>query len=313
MARLTTPLVWPRRVKTSSPCDDVPELDRPVVAGGGEPPAAGKIGDGGDQAGVPDQVAVSWPVDESQSLTSAASGPRYVPPTEAIVRPSGENARSRTPCGVSREAGELRAGCHVPDLGRPVLAAGGDPAAVGCERDGCSRLLRALGWSGRSSRRRRPRAGWFRLRTPWPRAVPSRREIGVVDRRGMPSSARRGAQVAVSQRLTDVPSAAGGQGRSVGGKGQGDVAQHARAGRSGGAAPRRCEGPRSGRCRYGPRRRGGRRAPGPRCRPSRRCCGTSPGCRGRRRPELDGAVLASRCGQSAVGPKATQWTKPVCP
>ena len=73
------------------------------------------------------------------------------------------------------------------------------------------------------------------------------------------------------------------------------------AGRSAGAAPRRCAGPRSGRCRCAPRRRDGRRGPGPRCRPSPCCCGTSPGVGRRGRPELDGPVQASRGGQRAVG------------
>ena len=57
MARLRTPLVCPRNVKTSSLVRRIPELDGSVVAGCGEPPAAGKIGDGADQARVSVEVA----------------------------------------------------------------------------------------------------------------------------------------------------------------------------------------------------------------------------------------------------------------
>ena len=75
IARLTTPLVWPRSVNTSSPVWTSQSLIGPVVAGGGEASAVGKIGDGRDQAGMPLVRGGLFAGPGSQTLTSAGTGP----------------------------------------------------------------------------------------------------------------------------------------------------------------------------------------------------------------------------------------------
>ena len=79
-------------MSSSWPVDGVPELDRVIVAGGGEATAVGAERNARDGAGVSLERERSWPVAASQILTVLSSL------AEAMRRPLGLNERRRRWC-----------------------------------------------------------------------------------------------------------------------------------------------------------------------------------------------------------------------
>ncbi len=121
----------------------------------------------------PIKLAVSRPVSESQSLTSARGCAAIRSAHRGDRTAVGRKGHVIHAVACPEKTGDLLAGRYVPDLGLLLVAGRGDPAAVRRESHGVGWLLVRREWSRRSSPERRPRAGWFRRRRPWPGACPS--------------------------------------------------------------------------------------------------------------------------------------------
>ena len=295
-ARLTTPLVWPRSVRTFSRSLHVPELDRPIVAGGGQPAAVGEVGHGGDQAGMPVEGR-HFPADRPVPELDLGGGRAVIGAADrgdvAAVGCEREILHAR---GVAGQGGDLVAGRDVPDADGPVLASRGDRAAVGREGHGLVAAGDVRASSGRSYHRRRPRAGACRPRRLVARIDPSGEKSASLIGAASPR-APGGSQVVGIPEVERAVGTVGGQGGAVGGERQADVAQQparaddpvqllagARVPDPDVAVVRRGDAAAVGRERQG-------------ADPAGAVAERHLGVGRRGRPELDRPVQAARCGQ----------------
>ncbi len=197
-ATAVTAPVWPVQDGPLLPGGRIPDPHRPVLAAGGQPAAirrhrhrrhpAGVAGQGGPLPArwphprsapsrprrrrpaschpappPPPSTAPVWPVRAARSRPVAASQIRTVPSRRR--RPASCHPAPPPPphpAGVAGQDGPLPPGGRIPDPHRPVLAAGGQPAAIRRHRH-------------RRSPRRRGRSGRpAPARWPHPRSAPSR-------------------------------------------------------------------------------------------------------------------------------------------
>ena len=304
MARLTTPLVWPRSVRTFSRDVTSQSLTvRSSLAVASRRPS-GKIGHGGDQAGMPGYEA-DFPADrpvpeldlggdravigaadrgevaavgrEGQVVHAGGVAGEGRRPPRRSPRPRPGRSGPRPPRRCVRPSGEKATALSPPCVAREFpddLAPGDVP-----EPDRCRRSPR---WRASSHRARTPR----RWRPPAP---------GFEDAAAGPAS--------VSQRMTLSSGPDGGQDRAVGREGQGDVAQQPAAGDdpvqllAGARVPDPdvavvCRGDPAAVGREG-------QGSDPAGAVAERHLGVGRRCR----PDLDRPIQAARRGQRALGPE----------